>query len=202
MLVLCMAKDDRKGITPSDTDNKLGLSDPVEINTLEALGLAEAHTFALNEYALEADLDTPLILHLHQIAFGRLYHWAGQYRTTTPLVGQLTPPEPGVVPMQMYQLLDNTNFQIARAENVTDVVRVLATFHHEFVRIHPFANGNGRIARLLTNLIAYKLGYADIQLYAPIGEQRKRYIEALRQADANNFRPLEALIRENLKPLQ
>ena len=104
--------------------------------------------------------------------------------------------------MQMYQLLDNTNFQITRSQNPTDTVRILAAFHHEFVRVHPFTNGNGRMARLLTNLISYKLGYADVQLYAPNGKQRKRYIEALRRADAQDFQPLEAQIRESLKPFQ
>ncbi len=189
-------------ITPSDSDNKLGLSDPAEINALEALGLAEAHVFALNELPLEADLDMPTVLRLHQIAFGRLYHWAGKYRTTTPLVGQLTLPTPGELPMRMYQLLNNTNFQIVQAQSTKDAVALLAAFHHEFVRIHPFTNGNGRIARLLTNLVAYKLGYADVQLYASAGAQRKRYIEALREADAHDFQPLETLIRESLKPFQ
>ena len=48
--------------------------------------------------------------------------------------------------------------EVKRSDDVAEVVRLAALAHGEFVRIHPFANGNGRIARLLTNFVALRYG--------------------------------------------
>lgn len=53
-------------------------------------------------------------------------------------------------------------------------------FHYRFVRIHPFDDGNGRMARLLMNFILMKYGYPPAIIPT---EQRKEYIDALREAD-------------------
>ena len=57
---------------------------------------------------------------------------------------------------------------------------IAATFHYRFVRIHPFDDGNGRMARLLMNMILIKHGYTVAII--PIGE-REQYINTLEQAD-------------------
>ncbi len=55
-----------------------------------------------------------------------------------------------------------------------------AHFHHRFVHIHPFVDGNGRTARLLMNLILMQHGYPPAVIRA---ENRARYYETLRIAD-------------------
>jgi Fic family protein len=65
-----------------------------------------------------------------------------------------------------------------------------ATFHYEFVAIHPFDDGNGRMARLLLNLILMQAGYPPIVVRL---EQKGAYLLALEQADADN--DLEPFIR-------
>ena len=57
---------------------------------------------------------------------------------------------------------------------------IAATFHYRFVRIHPFDDGNGRMARLLMNMILIRHGYTVAMV--PI-QERNRYIESLEQAD-------------------
>ena len=59
---------------------------------------------------------------------------------------------------------------------------IAATFHYRFVRIHPFDDGNGRMARLLMNMILIKHGYTVAII--PI-EEREQYIQTLEQADKN-----------------
>jgi Fic family protein len=60
-------------------------------------------------------------------------------------------------------------------------------FHYRFVRIHPFDDGNGRMARLLMNFILMKYGYPPAIIPT---EQRKDYIDALREADeTDNLEP-------------
>ena len=65
-----------------------------------------------------------------------------------------------------------------------------ATFHYEFVAIHPFDDGNGRMARLLLNLILMQAGYPPLVVRL---EQKGAYLLALEQADADN--DLEPFIR-------
>ena len=57
---------------------------------------------------------------------------------------------------------------------------IAAAFHYRFVRIHPFDDGNGRMARLLMNMILIKHGYTIAII--PI-QERSRYIELLEQCD-------------------
>lgn len=72
-------------------------------------------------------------------------------------------------------------------------------FHHTLVWIHPFANGNGRHARLMADVVASRLGRpaftwgsADI---IGAGDFRRTYIDALRVADKNDIQPLLAFAR-------
>ena len=62
-------------------------------------------------------------------------------------------------------------------------VEVASFRHHGFVRIHPFIDGNGRVARLLTNLYLIARGYPPIVLRI---EDRGKYYRFLRAADAGN----------------
>ena len=70
---------------------------------------------------------------------------------------------------------------------------------YEFVKIHPFNNGNGRTGRILLNLVAMKLGYKPLELYKREGESRKIYIQSMQQADKGNFELLGNLIRQELQ---
>ena len=72
-------------------------------------------------------------------------------------------------------------------------------FHHELVAIHPFANGNGRHARAVTDLLMLSIGapvftWGSANLIQP-SDLRKAYIDALRAADRGNLELLLAFAR-------
>lgn len=188
---------DNTSWTPSPEDNKLGLTDKNLINEYEAKGIAAAELFV---FGLDNDtqLSTQLLLEIHRIAFDELYDWAGKWRTTQVAVGQLTPPEPSQVLQLMYQFVDNLNYKVANATNSEEHLATLTYAHYEFVRIHPFNNGNGRTGRIVMNLVALKFGYQPLELHHREGDSRKIYIDAMKSADKGNFEPLTNLTRKEM----
>jgi cell filamentation protein len=191
--------EDNTNWTPLPDDNKLNITDKNIVNEIEAKGIATAELFVF-DLESEVEISTQLILEIHRIAFSNLYHWAGSWRTTSVTVGQLTPPEPNKVLQLMYQFVDNLNFKLENTISTKDQIDCLVYAHYEFIRIHPFNNGNGRTGRILMNLIALKFGYRPLELYYRHGDSRKIYIEAMKSADNGDFKPLRTLIRKELTP--
>ena len=188
---------DNTNWTPSPDDNKLDLTDKNRINEYEAKGIAAAELFVFGLDS-ETEISTQLLLEIHNIAFSELYDWAGSWRKTTVTVGQLTPPEPSKVLQLMYQFINNLNFKVRNAATQQDHIDCLTFAHYEFIRIHPFNNGNGRTGRILMNIVALKFGYKPLELYHREGDSRKIYIEAMKLADHGNLEPLTTLIRKEL----
>lgn len=136
---------------------------------------------------------------LHKRLFGEVWDWAGTYRLHEKNIGI----EPYQISMQLRILLDDARFW---AENGTlDPLEAGVRFHHRMVQIHPFPNGNGRHARIATDI--YLSDYFD---HAPIewasgfdlqadNDRREAYIAALRSADAGYFDPLLIFVAGNGK---
>jgi hypothetical protein len=74
--------------------------------------------------------------------------------------------------------------RVCRLPNAAEPrIEALASLHAEFERIHPFIDGNGRVGRLLTNLLLVRLGYPPAIIYK---RDRPRYLRALQTADAGD----------------
>ena len=105
------------------------------------------------------------------IAIGRYKTAPNNVRTSTGEIHYYTPPEQ--VGAEMSDLIDWYRDQEARGEHP---IVLAATFHYRFVRIHPFDDGNGRMARLLMNMILIGHGYT-VAIVAR--ESRSRYIQEI-----------------------
>ena len=105
------------------------------------------------------------------ITVGRYKSQPNNVETSTGEIYYYTTPEQ--VKPEMSDLVD----WYRAAENAREhPIVVAATFHYRFVRIHPFDDGNGRMARLLMNMILIKHGYTVAII--PI-QERNRYIDSL-----------------------
>jgi cell filamentation protein len=191
--------------TDAPEDNLLGLTDKTALNEQEALGVARVERYLLEEFDYPVDLSVGLLQDLHRRAFGHLYDWAGYWRTQVPNVGAYLPPPAARVPQLLYEFIDELRHRqtlLSERPAAADVAALLAYAHHRLVAVHPFTNGNGRTARLFTNLLAYNYGYEDVLLYRrESGQERTQYLQAIRQADAHDLGPLQGLINAQLRPL-
>ena len=105
------------------------------------------------------------------ISIGQYKTAPNNVRTTTGEIHYYTPPEQ--VNAEMSDLLD---WYRAHEDDDEHPIIVAATFHYRFVRIHPFDDGNGRMARLLMNMILIRHGYT---LAIIENENRNRYIKEI-----------------------
>lgn len=97
--------------------------------------------------------------------------------------------EPHLVESEMSELIDWTNQEFEKNE-IHHLV-IIALFVYEFLSIHPFQDGNGRLSRLLTNLLLLRSEYQFIQYVSfenLIEQKKKTYYEALMegQKDRNS----------------
>jgi Fic family protein len=94
--------------------------------------------------------------------------------------------EPHLVKSEMTELIEWTNKQLKLKE--LHPMIIIGSFVYEFLSIHPFQDGNGRLSRLLTNLLLLRLDYQFIQYISfenIIEQKRKAYYEALVNGQKN-----------------
>ena len=182
-----IAPDDLEGLIPS-------LSTQTELNEFEAQNVVNGMLWAGSSTTIRNSLlEAKTLRTLHQRLFGETWKWAGSYRTTLKNIGC----EAWQIPGLLKCLQDDVKIWIEHQGYSPG--EIAARFHHRLVWIHPFPNGNGRFARLATDLLCGQQGWplsswgsADL---GKAGEARAAYISALRTADNHDFTPLISFIR-------
>lgn len=157
-----------------------------ELNEYEALNILRAREWAFDGRTMKSTdpLEEPYVRELHHRMFDNVWKWAGTYRQTERNIGC----DPKQIVQRIPQLLANTRYWLENKTFSTD--EALLRFHHQLTRIHPFANGNGRHARMIADVVVVKYGGVEFtwgarkDLVAP-GDARTRYLAALRKLDAN-----------------
>jgi Fic-DOC domain mobile mystery protein B len=189
------------GSTPLDPDESHGLipayvTNHDDLNRAEQANILEALNWATSRKHSDLISDS-FIRKLHQKMFGNVWRWAGFYRKTLKNIG--VPPE--IVAVEIRKLCDDAKYQVGFANLDWDDFGV--RFHHRLVWIHPFPNGNGRHARLMTDLIlrahardAFSWGAESTNgAIGEFGKTREKYLSALRSADAGDWVPLRTFVR-------
>jgi Fic family protein len=120
--------------------------------------------------------------------------FAGRYRNgqVRILGANFIPPNFVKVSALMKELVIYTNDNPDKVNQV----ELISRFHHRFVWIHPFFDGNGRTARLLMNLLFLKFGYPPAII---LKNNRKQYYRSLNQANKGDYKEFVLLIAQALE---
>jgi len=142
--------------------------------------IRELHTLILKE-PYERPAQTPDgISTVRRIAVGQYKTSPNHVLTKTGEMFYFASPEE--TPAKMEELMNWYNENLNNEE--TNAVLFATEFHYKFIRIHPFDDGNGRMARLLMNLILMQKGYPPAIIKS---EDKEEYYNALQQADAGQI---------------
>lgn len=189
-----------EGNSLTETETKVVLEDGITIggkpikDYYEAIGHSEAYDL-MYELARSKDITENDIKKLHQLFYKRIDDAkAGKYRQEKVFVtgSQYTFPAPEKVP----QLIKAFVKKIGNLARKHHPVEYAALVHKDFVFIHPFTDGNGRVARLLMNLALLQKGYtiAIIPLLL-----RSEYIRTLEKAHTDDREFIEFIARRVLE---
>lgn len=153
----------------------------------------------------DIEITPEFILKLHRVCFAWIFpDWAGKYRKIQVTFSGKEASPYHQLPEFIVNLCGNLKERIknlpGNQENtyITEVVKILAWFQHQFVFIHLFNDYNGRIARLLTLFILLKIGLPPVEIKAERSIDRKKYLLAMQEGDLGNLSQLENLISQAL----
>lgn len=135
------------------------------------------------------------ILSLHGLVLRSIEEdFAGRIRNGgVRIIGaNFTPPNANKVPDLLDELIDFTNTNPLNL----NAIELATIFHHKLVWIHPFFDGNGRTVRLSMNLLLMRCGFPPAII---LKNDRKKYYEALNQANNGNYQKLTLLMCQSLE---
>lgn len=160
---------------------------------------AKNHEFALQHiYKLVARdyvINAKDILDIHAYVLRSIEDdYAGRLRNAGVRISgaNFVPPNAQKVPDLLDELID---FVAENPQNLNDI-ELATVFHHKFVWIHPFFDGNGRTVRLAMNLLLLKVGFTPAII---LSTDRKKYYSALNAANNGNYYKLTLLMLQALE---
>lgn len=183
-----------EGNTLTESETKVVIEDGITIGGKslrehsEAIGHAKAydHIYSL----LDKPVSEKDILFLHKLFFEQIDSKnAGKYRQKNVIITgtDYLPPDYQRVPELMKKHIKN----LSRKINGKHILEHASDLHAEFESIHPFTDGNGRIGRLLLNILCMKNGYCPV-IIPPI--RRAEYIAAMQKSNKGELNALRALV--------
>ena len=196
-----MTLTDPDGATPLGPDEMRGLKlkHVTTRNELDELEQANIQQGIMWLFARKRGdvLNSIFLCKAHQRLFGDVWDWAGTFRRREMNIGI----DPREIAVQLRMLLDNARYW--SDENTFAPLEAAARFHHRLVEIHLFANGNGRHARIMTDLylrdyfqhpVVQWAGGQNLQVNS---ERREAYIASLKSADQGEFELLLNFVGAN-----
>lgn len=164
--------------------NKRGITNEKKLILEEAEALSQAYENTLLHYSDTHIFTESNVLHLHKLFLKEIYQWAGEYRTVDISSVDIRWCHARFIHTEMKRFSNMLSSLTPFSANLTrkEILDRLAKIHGELIVIHPFRDGNGRVTRLLCDLLLMQAGYEPVQkdiFYEP--KSREKYHAAIQE---------------------
>lgn len=178
--------------------NLLGIKRKSDMDRVEAEALQKATNACLRLYSKDHRFTVEDLHRMHRLWLGDIYPWAGSYRNVNMSKGGFLFAVAEHIPKLMHALEQEVLAKCTpcRPGPLEWTTTNLARVHVEFVLVHPFREGNGRLARLLTTLMVLQadlplLDFSSIQS----GAGKNAYFKAVRAGMKKDYDPMAIIMK-------
>lgn len=165
-------------IAESDTYDKI---------TVKAMdSYDKSHSFTENDICL-----------IHKLWLGKIYSWAGEYRNVNMSKGNFQFAAAYLVPKLMAEFEKKILNKVTPCNytNLNEVAEAIAVVHTEFILIHPFREGNGRLGRLISVLMGLQADLPILNFESIKGKKKQEYILAVQAGLDRNYEPMKQVFQ-------
>lgn len=177
--------------------NLLGIRSVRKMNQAESDALLVTTNQFIDETTDSQRFTASGICDIHKRWLGKIYPWAGNYRNVNIAKGDFAFAAANQV-LRLMREFEQGPLRIytpLRSDDAEAQAQALAVVHAELILIHPFREGNGRCARVLTMLMALQAGLPPLDFSAVEGKEKRRYIAAIHAAMGREYEPMQKIFR-------
>ena len=177
--------------------NLLNIKDKQVIEEIETRELYRATDQLTEIYDSDHRFTTADICAMHENWLGGIYEWGGKYRQVAISKDGFTFALPKFIPQLMEEFAEKelSRYTPCSFSDHAEQVVALAIVHTELLLIHPFREGNGRLARLLAMLMALQAGLPPLDFSTFEGKRKEEYFAAVRKGLDRNYQPMEEFFK-------
>lgn len=179
--------------------NKLGITDPDEMDDIELDLLDQLVDVVLETVEDDQMINSNDLCEWHRRWLANVYEWAGHYRSVNMGQGGFQFAAAHLVPGLMVELDKRYLSVYTPCLNMKEeaLIEALAVVHVEFVLVHPFRDGNGRLSRVLANVMALQAGYPLLD-FSYMDSNKNDYFAAI-QTGLANYGPMKEMFKQVLR---
>ena len=180
------------------------IKDLTELETYETKALSIVSDILIDKYDMDHCFSSKDICDMHSAWLGELYSWAGKYRQVNMSKGGFTFAAAYLIPklMDQFERKELRQYTPCVFKSDHEIINALAVVHTELVLIHPFREGNGRLARLFSTLMALQAGLPILNFSRIKGEWQEQYFSAVRAGLDNDYEPMKVIFLRALSQSQ
>lgn len=172
-----------------------GITDPAQMDEAELSLLLQLYECVMGDDFPERRLDVADLMEWHRLWLGNLYDWAGQVRSVNLAKGEFHFAAAAQIPRLLAEFEHDCLHRYTPCENMDDdaLAEAIAICHVELVLIHPVREGNGRLSRLLADVMAVQAGREPLD-YSRWDADKTAYFSAIQCGMGRDFTPMRELV--------
>jgi len=179
------------GSNDSVLENKLGITEPADRDEAELVLLEKLYEAVLLDSLPDGKITVAQIKIWHHRWLGNLYDWAADERSVNMSKGEFQFAASRQIPQLLSKFEQKylDNYSPCTGFSSEQLIEAIAVVHVEFILIHPFRDGNGRISRLLADVMAVQAEYLPLD-YSSWDQNKAEYFAAIGQGMSMNYQPM------------